>query len=719
MRQLWLWIKSSGQKIKMVNRSPYLALVGFSFFLTFAFQNCGTGFQPRTDLVNEASKSEALLPAPPLDASGPLALQILNAEAKQGDDLLFKVVLNKPHTNDIIISVRTEEGSAQPNVDFQSLSTNITIPAGKTEAYIPVTTLRFKYSISDQDVYVRIVATSDGLLQRALALGAVKAIAEEFNFITITAGESHTCGLTATGTVKCWGFNAGGQLGNNSTDSSVAPVDVLGLSGVKAIAAGSFHTCALLNNETVKCWGKNVNGQLGNNSTTNSLLPVDVLGLTGVTAISAGGFHTCALLANSTIQCWGRNSSGQVGNNSTIDRTVPTEVTGLDNVKAVGTGFEHSCALLNNETVKCWGDNFIGQLGNNSETDSSMPVDVMYLTGVKMIVVGPLQACAILNDEKIKCWGGISSGGGNKVSYVKPLTPTLVQGLNDSVTSLALGMGHSCAIVSDKTVKCWGSNGAGQLGNALVPEDSLVPIEIPDLNNVKAITASQNSACALINDGTVRCWGNNSSGQLGNNTSTSSKVPVAVWGLTDVKAISAGEERACALQNAGTVKCWGDGPLGNNVKSTSLTPVNVQDLNNATAIAAGNSFTCALLTDETVKCWGDNKSGQIGNNSVTDSLVPTATAGLSGVKAITAGSGHTCALIKNGTAKCWGKNFQGQIGNIAIRDYLTPQKLSTQRNIDLIVASDNRTLFLSRHILSRSGGTIISPTVNAPMMFLK
>ena len=158
---------------------------------------------------------------------------------------------------------------------------------------------------------------------------------------SIAAGESHTCALSTTGAVYCWGDNFAGDLGNNSGTESNVPVQVVGvggsglLSGIASIAAGEMHTCAVGTTGEVYCWGDNYYGELGNKWTAESNVPVQVEGvggsglLSGIASISAGDDHTCALSATGRIDCWGFNGEGNLGNNSTTYSYVPIEVTGF------------------------------------------------------------------------------------------------------------------------------------------------------------------------------------------------------------------------------------------------------------------------------------------------------------------------------------------------------------------------------------------------------
>jgi alpha-tubulin suppressor-like RCC1 family protein len=246
----------------------------------------------------------------------------------------------------------------------------------------------------------------------------------------------------------------------------------------------------------------------------------------------------------------------------------------------------------------------------------------------------------------------------------------------------------SCALLSNGTVDCWGDNDQGQLGIGTTtgPDTcpgapcSRTPVAVTGLTGVTAISVGggvgDGTACALLSNGTVDCWGNNQYGQLGNGTTASSSTPMAVTGLTGVVAISASENFTCALLSNGTVDCWGLGPgttgpdqcmgccggaSGGAAVSIpcSMTPVAVSGLTRVTAISAGLGYACALLSGGTVECWGDNAYGELGNGTTTSSSTPLAVTGLAGVTAISVGDDMTCALLSNGTVNCWGLNQFG------------------------------------------------------------
>ena len=341
----------------------------------------------------------------------------------------------------------------------------------------------------------------------------------------ISAGSYHGCALSASGGVKCWGRNDRGQLGDNSNSDRPIAVDVKGtggvglLSGIAAIAGGgnliqgSGHSCALTTSGGVKCWGGNYAGQLGNNSTSDSFTPVDVVGMsTGVVAISTGSSHTCALTTGGGVKCWGNNIAGELGNNSTMPSPVPVDVFGLTSgVSAISAGAYETCALTIAGGMKCWGDNTLGQLGDGSTTQRNTPVGVSGLTsGVLAIKTGNRTTCAVTATGGAKCWGdNLYDQVGDGTMFSRH-TPVDVFGLASGVVAISNSAGseHTCALMTGGGVKCWGRDDRGQVGdNSPSIPGTHFPADVVGLQGgVVGIAVQSLSTCALSATGKPRCW---------------------------------------------------------------------------------------------------------------------------------------------------------------------------------------------------------------------
>ena len=270
--------------------------------------------------------------------------------------------------------------------------------------------------------------------------------------VAIAAGYAHTCVLTTAGEVKCWGNNFHGQLGNGQLgDFADTPADVgLPASSVVAVTAGDWHTCALTAVGAVKCWGENLLGQLGDGTYgINRPAPVGVLGLgSGVAAVAAGETHTCALTTAEGVKCWGRNLAGQLGDGGACGTTctTPVDVSGLGSgVAAVSAGARHSCALTKEGGVKCWGENEYGQLGDGTTTDRITTVDVAGLaSGVAAVSIGSKHTCALTTAGNAQCWGLNDHGQLGDGSITNRTTPAIVDGGKPTPTPMLAPTATPC-----------------------------------------------------------------------------------------------------------------------------------------------------------------------------------------------------------------------------------------------------------------------------------
>jgi alpha-tubulin suppressor-like RCC1 family protein len=365
-----------------------------------------------------------------------------------------------------------------------------------------------------------------------------------------------------------------------------------------------------------------------------------------VVALAAAPQNFCGVLSNGTVECVGSDLENQLGNpNYKKNPHVPVPVLGLSGVKSVAIGGSATYALLNDGTVMSWGSNLEGQLGigvnpgamcpdsGALETPTPVPGLVPNLTGVVDISATSANACAVLSNGTVECWGS------NVGTLLGPSAPDVCG------TCIAIGSSSPCA---------------------------LSPLAISGITNAVSVAIESSSACALLRDGTVQCWGVDNSGQLGNGTTSPNLTypAVAVPGVSGATAIASNGGHTCVIVG-GQVLCWGanqSSSLGNEYSGPcpqcNQSPNAVVGVSKATALAAAPDHTCALLSDQTVVCWGGDNLGQLGNGTMTDNdtITPTPVTGLTGVTAIAADSGYTCALT-NGHVMCWGGNGTGMFGS--------------------------------------------------------
>jgi alpha-tubulin suppressor-like RCC1 family protein len=350
----------------------------------------------------------------------------------------------------------------------------------------------------------------------------------------LDVGAQDTCAVLDTGRERCWGDGSLGQLGYGNVDTigddetpdSAGPVDLGTGRTVSAISSGYNHTCAILDNAQVRCWGRGSHGPLGYGNTDNigddetpsSVGPVDLGPGRTAMAIAGDGAHTCAILDNGRVRCWGSNTSGQlgypntgdIGDDETPGSIGPVNLGAGRTAGAITASGDHTCVILDNGKVRCWGDNFSGQLGYPNTGD-------------------------IGDDETPGSVGPVNLGTGR------------------TAVAIAAGDDHTCALLDNGTVRCWGSNSDGQLGypnTGNIGDDespaAAGPVNLGAGRTAVAIAAGALHTCALLDNGTVRCWGNGDAGQLGyGNTDTigddetpGSVGPVSLGGTIATRGVS-------------------------------------------------------------------------------------------------------------------------------------------------------------------------------------
>jgi alpha-tubulin suppressor-like RCC1 family protein len=354
----------------------------------------------------------------------------------------------------------------------------------------------------------------------------------------------------------------GGQSGD--VDGGTTGASELGAAGSGVpfvqVAVGKESTCAIRSDSSLWCWGGNSNKQLLLPSTLNRLTPVAV----GVGAIwnqvACGQSHSCGISNQAALSCWGNNGTGQLG-------AAPASAGGQADVpggpwQSVATGLYQTCAIKQDGTLWCWGDNTNGTLGTGDTNPSAVPFQVTG-QGWNQVSSNYLHTCAVRTDGTLWCWGLNANLEAGTTSQF-PWSPVQLAGT--TWTQVTTGLYHTCAIKTDGTLWCWGGNLSGQLGNDGIPvlptSQTSDPVQVTG-TTWQSVSAGQSHTCAIMLDGTLWCWGSNTSGQLGDNTLDSKSTPVAVGTSGQTWAmVAAGVTHTCALAMGGSLWCWGDNTAG-------------------------------------------------------------------------------------------------------------------------------------------------------------
>ena len=539
--------------------------------------------------------------------------------------------------------------------------------------------------------------------------------------VAVAVGGAHSCALSASGEVRCWGRNAHGQLGyghtlaigDDETPAALGPVQ-LGAPAI-AVAAGGEHTCALTSAGAVRCWGLGVDGQLGYGSphdVGNDELPKtagDVPLGGAASQIVAGRDHTCALLGSGKVRCWGRGLWGQLGygNSQNIGDGEPASAGGDVALGAaaveLAAGWYHTCARLSTGSVRCWGYGAVGQLGlaetqgvGDDELPVSKPVIALGASAAH-ISAGLFHTCVRTTAGGVRCFGYGESGrlGYANLQTIGDDEHPLIAGdvsVGGSVTQIALGTAHSCALTTAGKVVCWGDASQGQLGAGNTHD--IGDDETP--SGVAALTLAALDECALKIDGCsldATCFdqpvGYTCACNVGFKGDGVTCTPLG----THVTDVVAGGSHTCALLSTGAVRCFGLGSSGQlgygNTQSIGddeqpHVAGNVPIGGAVTGLVAGQAFTCGLLSGGAVRCFGAAGSGQLGRGnklSIGDDEKPDSAGdlplGFAAVK-LAAGGSHACALSSAGSVRCWGFGDSGRLGYASVAtigDNETPQSM--------------------------------------------
>jgi len=544
----------------------------------------------------------------------------------------------------------------------------------------------------------------------------------------ISNGLFTSCALLGNGTVSCLGKNSNGAVGDGTATDRWTPAAVSGLTNVVALSSGGgYHHCAVLANMTVKCWGDNTYGQLGDGSYTRRTIPVTVTGLSSVTQVSVGERHTCVRKSDGTVWCWGSNDTGQLASTLLVESTSPVQIAGLSGSKELKVGTQHACVIRSDNSVACWG--YPAAInGERSTSFITTPTSIAGATSAQSLAVGKEQSCILKADGTVWCWGHVFRGEEGWVASGTTTTrrtnATQMSGVSGAI-QLTLSSGTACIRLSNGGIQCWGAGEYGQLGSGEYLARSIVSdVRVtwqtnPYAARAAALYAGVNYRCAILTDRRVACWGAQGANNRSAKEPTLTEAGI-IDGITDAVDMYMEQHYACVLQRQGTIWCWGarDGRDGSimppGMNTNTPIPQRMPLVSDGIALAGGNSGVLCVIqsnqsaqcfvadywnegfqmrptsgvssdvgqvdagylhvcmvkhTQSAVWCWGHNNAKQLADTIAlnTSTSTPQQIPGLTTIQQMAVGAGANCVLLHTGQVQCWGSGpeLQGTVANIA------------------------------------------------------
>lgn len=533
-------------------------------------------------------------------------------------------------------------------------------------------------------------------------------------YIDVSIGADHICGVTQAQRLKCWGSDASGKLGNGSGGTSGVPGFVDSSWTFVSAAASSLYTCGMTVTGITSCWGNSWNLELLVNSSSGHIqspagMPVDPL-----TKIDAGSGFFCGLKSGGELICWGNSLNYHFGNETAYSGNIkPQRLFESLLFKDVQLAGDRACAITSDDKLYCWGGSY------------KEPRYIAEGVRVKKVVLSEAGSCAMTLDNNWICWGPVSMGASaSQVSYLSKsysLTPTQVEtsvekilnqrcyktisgvekcwgavnthfnfNQNRSVAAEKSALlkntafnfdttSYGCQINDAGNVECWGTTADGQMGIGYSSTSSKISYPLLVDRGVvysKIASSSNRFNCGVTNDGKMKCWGNNSNGQLGNGNRVSSIMPVHVDTSTTYKDVVVSQETTCGLTVPGKIRCWGYNSSGGvGVNSTTSYFTSAQEvLGTYKRVFATNAsqHICAIDDVDKLMCWGANTQSQVKGGVGSPVRAPIDVMPGTTFKTASVGLFHTCAISMADDLYCWGYNFDGQLGDGSQSNRTTP-----------------------------------------------
>ncbi len=511
------------------------------------------------------------------------------------------------------------------------------------------------------------------------------------------------CLVDRDGRVACAGPNDWGQLGDGTRNRRAEPAPLPLPPNARRVAVGARHACAIAGDGGIWCWGANQHGEIGVPDLDYAAVPLPVAGISGsASALVAGRGHTCVLTERGQVSCWGDGRRGQLGQREVGSAPRPRLVElGARALELVAAG-DSTCARLEDGAVWCWGANDLGQLGVGDTGDRLLPARAAFTEPAQSVILGPDRLCARVGEGELACAGASATGARLDERTGARFDAVPVVALTDVPSGrLLAGDGFTCAGSAAAGIACFGPRvpeppqsfagltlvAGGSRLCGLAPDGAISCIDGPAREEptptpypapvmplstaergVSQVAAGARHTCAILEDGVMRCWGDNSRGQLAQGHTDAVEGVVAASGLPLVLLLEAAGDLTCIKAADQEVYCWG-GPEG------LTAPTLVEGMSGVVDIAVGTTHVCGSMRGGTVRCAGGDDSGQLGDGE-PGAPRPAADVvrAVSGAIRVVAGADHSCALAEDGAIWCWGDNGAGQLGDGTLADAAVPRR---------------------------------------------
>jgi alpha-tubulin suppressor-like RCC1 family protein len=522
-------------------------------------------------------------------------------------------------------------------------------------------------------------------------------VGSDTDWASVSAGSDYSLAVKTDGTLWAWGYNAHGQLGTGDADTvtyHAAPTQV-GTDTDWASASAGYqsavsHSVGIKTDGTLWAWGDNTHGQLGTDFPNQHNAPTQVGTDTDWANASAAYLYTLAVKTGGTLWAWGENANGQLGDGTTTERDAPVQIgTGTDWATA-SAGFHHSLGVKTGGTLWAWGEDNYSQLGDGGTATKLAPQQVGTATGWSGVAAGGRSSVARKSDGTVWSFGyngfiQLNKLGGQlgypewrespgAIATAGPWKAIAAEGGGP----LDLSAGSAVAIKANGTLWAWGENSSGQLGDGTTT-DRAAPEQIGTVNTWTAIAGGTDDTFGVRSDGTLWAWGANNGGKLGVGGTTAHHAPTRVGTSTGWKSVAAGYDHALAIKTDGTLWAWGSNSHGQlGIGTGAGTPFQVGTLKTWKQVAAGSQYSMAIRTDGTLWAWGLNSSGQLGDGTTTERHAPKQIGTLTTWKQVNASASTTTSAAVRGDGSLW------EWGSTPNGQFMAPTRVGTANDWDAV-----------------------------------